>query len=254
VGPFERGDWAGAQPKGRGVMRNVLHEWMIRLRFLLRGKRTDGLEEEMREHIERLTEMYLERGMEPREARRLAMIDFGGVKSTLATLPAEILAPSALQCLRAMNPEQAIVPLKPVQGLIDRATAPRRFFTALVGIFAALGLILASLGIYGVISYAVTQETQEIGIRMTLGATPERVRTEVIARTLKIAAVGIAIGTAASLVVARAIRSMLFGTAAGDPIPFVAMVLLLLGVALLAGYLPARRASRIDPMVAMRSN
>jgi predicted permease len=171
-----------------------------------------------------------------------------------STLPAEVLAPSALQRLRAVNPEQAIVPLRPVQGLIDRATAPRKFFTALVGIFAALGLILASLGIYGVISYAVTQETQEIGIRMALGATPERVRIEVIARTLKIAAVGIAIGTSVSLVVAQAIRSLLFGTSAGDPVSFVAMILLLLGVSLLAGYLPARRASRIDPMVAMRSN
>jgi ABC-type antimicrobial peptide transport system permease subunit len=171
-----------------------------------------------------------------------------------ATLPSEVLASSALLRLRDMNPEQAIVPLKPVQGLIDRAAAPRKFFAVLVGIFAALGLILASLGIYGVISYAVTQRTQEIGIRMALGATPERVRTEVIVRTLKIATVGIAIGTAASLVVAQAIRSLLFGTSAGDPVPFVAMVLLLLGVALLAGYLPARRASRIDPMVAMRSN
>jgi putative ABC transport system permease protein len=115
------------------------------------------------------------------------------------------------------------------------------------------GLILASLGIYGVISYAVTQQTQEIGIRMALGATRERVRTDVIVRTLKIATLGVAIGTAASLVVAHGIQSLLFGTTAGDPVPFVAMILLL-GVALLAGYIPARRASRIDLMVAMRSN
>jgi predicted permease len=171
-----------------------------------------------------------------------------------STLPTEILAPGALQRLRAMNPEQAIVPLKPVQVLIDRAAAPRKFFAMLVGIFAALGLILASLGIYGVISYAVTQQTQEIGIRMALGATRERVRTEVMVRTLKIAVLGVAIGTAASLVVARGIQSLLFGTTAGDPVPFVGMIVLLLGVALLAGYIPARRASRIDPMVAMRSN
>jgi predicted permease len=171
-----------------------------------------------------------------------------------STLPPKVLASSALQRLRDMNPEQATVPLKPVQGLIDRAAAPRKFFAVLVGIFAALGLILASLGIYGVISYAVTQRTQEIGIRMALGASPERVRTEVIVRTLKIATLGVAIGTAGSLVAARGIQSLLFGTTAGDPVPFVAMILLLLGVALLAGYLPARRASRIDPMVAMRSN
>jgi predicted permease len=171
-----------------------------------------------------------------------------------STLPTEVLAPSALQRLRAINPEQATVPLKPVQGLIDRATAPRKFFAVLVGIFAALGLILASLGIYGVISYAVTQQTQEIGIRMALGATRERVRTEVMGRTLKIAALGVAIGTAASLAVARGMQSVLFGTAAGDPVSFALMIVLLLGVALLAGYIPARRASRINPMVAMRSN
>ena len=141
-----------------------------------------------------------------------------------STLPPQILAPVVLQRLRAMNPEQAIVPLKPVQVLIDRATAPRKFFAVLVGIFAVLGLILASLGIYGVTSYAVAQQMQEIGIRMALGATRERVRTEVMVRTLKIATLGIAIGTAASLVVARGIQSLLFATTAGDPVPFVGMM------------------------------
>ena len=169
-------------------------------------------------------------------------------------LPPEVLAPSALQRLRTMNPQQATVALKPVQGLVDRATAPRKFFAILVGLFAGLGLILASLGIYGVISYAVTQQTQEIGIRMALGATRERVQKDVIVRTLRMAMCGVAVGTVASLVVARGIRSLLFGTSSGDPVPFVAMIVLLLGVALLAGYLPARRASRIDPMVALRSN
>jgi predicted permease len=171
-----------------------------------------------------------------------------------STLPPEVLAASALQRLRALHPDQALVPLLPVQRLVDHATAPRKFFAVLVGVFAALGLVLASLGIYGVISYAVTQQTQEIGIRMALGATRERVQTDVIVRTLKMAAMGVAVGTAASLMVARAIQSLLFGTTAGDPVPFVAMIVLLLGVALLAGYVPARRASRIDPMVALRSN
>jgi ABC-type antimicrobial peptide transport system permease subunit len=124
----------------------------------------------------------------------------------------------------------------------------------LVGLFAGLGLLLASLGIYGVISYSVTQQTQEIGIRMALGATRERVQMSVITKTLRMALIGVAVGTVASFAVARAISSILFGTQPTDPATFVGMVVLLTVVAFVAGYLPARRASRIDPMVALRSN
>jgi ABC-type antimicrobial peptide transport system permease subunit len=123
-----------------------------------------------------------------------------------------------------------------------------------VGIFAGLGLLLASLGIYGVISYSVTRQTQEIGIRMALGATRERVQSGVIMKTLQMAMIGIAVGTVASLAVAKAISSLLFGTQPTDPMTFAAMVVLLTFVAFLAGYIPARRAARIDPMVALRSN
>ena len=137
---------------------------------------------------------------------------------------------------------------------MDRATSPRRFFVLLVGTFACLGLLLASLGIYGVISYSVTRQTQEIGIRMALGATETRVQLEVIWKTLRLALIGIAVGVIASLAVARLIASLLFRTASTDPLTFVGMVVLLGAVALLAGYLPARRASTIDPMVALRTN
>jgi ABC-type antimicrobial peptide transport system permease subunit len=124
----------------------------------------------------------------------------------------------------------------------------------LVGSFAGLGLLLAALGIFGVISYSVTQRTQEIGIRMALGATMAQVQRSVLLRTLRLALIGIATGTVVSLAVAKAIAALLFGTSAGDPITFAGMVLLLGTVALLAGYLPARRASRINPMVALRNN
>jgi ABC-type antimicrobial peptide transport system permease subunit len=137
---------------------------------------------------------------------------------------------------------------------VDRATSPRRFFVLLVGIFAALGLLLASLGIYGVISYSVTRQTQEIGIRMALGATGARVQLDVIWKTLRLALIGIVVGVIASFAIARLIASLLFQTAPADPLTFTGMVVLLGGVALLAGYLPARRASKIDPMVALRTN
>ena len=124
----------------------------------------------------------------------------------------------------------------------------------LVAAFAALGLLLAALGIYGVISYTVTRQTQEIGIRMALGATPGRVQADVMIRTLRLAATGIVVGAVASFAVAALIASLLFDTKPADPATFAGVVTVLAAVALFAGYLPARRASRINPMVALRNN
>jgi predicted permease len=164
------------------------------------------------------------------------------------------LAASVMHTLREINPAQAAVPLLPIQSLVDHAVSPRRFFVLLVGSFAALGLLLAALGIYGVISYSVTRQTLEIGIRMALGATAMRVQFGVIFRTMRLALIGIAVGAVASLVVASLISAMLFNTAPTDPATFIAMVALLTVVAVLAGYIPARRASRVNPMVALRGN
>jgi len=171
-----------------------------------------------------------------------------------SSLPAKTLQPTALAALRQFNPGQPVADLKPIQLLVDHASSPRRFFVYLVGIFAGLGLILASLGIYGVISYSVTQRTQEIGIRVALGATLARVQFDVIRATLQLALIGIAIGTLASLAASSLIASLLFGTTPTDPITFLGMVFVLGSIALLAGYIPARRASRINPMVALRNN
>ena len=169
-------------------------------------------------------------------------------------LPPTAVATSVMGTLRQINPGQPATEFKPIQGLVDRATSPRRFFVLLVGTFACLGLLLASLGIYGVVSYSVTRQTQEIGIRMALGATETRVQLDVIWETLRLALIGIALGMMASLAVARLIASLLFRTAPTDPFTFVGVVVLLGTVALLAGFLPARRASAIDPMVALRVN
>jgi predicted permease len=170
------------------------------------------------------------------------------------TLPPATLASSVLAALRELNPKQPAAEFRPIQSLVDHANSPRRFFLLLVGSFAALGLILAAIGIYGVISYSVTQRTQEIGIRMALGATRANVVGSVLSRTLRLALIGVAAGALASLLVSRAIAALLFNTAPGDPVAFAAMVLLLGAVALVAGYLPARRAARINPMVALRNN
>jgi predicted permease len=170
------------------------------------------------------------------------------------SMPPAALANSLLRTLRDLNPKQPAAEFRPIQMLVDHAVSPRRFFMLLVASFAGLGLFLASLGIYGVISYSVTQRTQEIGVRMALGATQSRVQPSVIARTFRLVLVGIAAGTIASLAVARGIAALLFGTAPSDPVTFAGMVLTLGTVALLAGYLPARRASRINPMVALRND
>ena len=169
-------------------------------------------------------------------------------------LPPATLATAVMSTLRQISPGQPAAEFKPIQNLVDHATSPRRFFVLLVGIFAGLGLLLASLGIYGVISYSVTRQTQEIGIRMALGATAARVQAGVMARTLRLALLGIAAGTVASFAVARGIASLLFGTEPTDPATLAGMILLLTAVAFFAGYIPARRASRINPMTALRSN
>jgi ABC-type antimicrobial peptide transport system permease subunit len=122
----------------------------------------------------------------------------------------------------------------------------------LLGGFAVFALVLASLGIYAVISYSVSQRTQEIGIRMALGASSEMLQKSILMQTLWLAAIGVVGGIIGSWILARALSGMLFGVTPADPITFACMVLILTAVACLAGYLPARRASRIDPMHALR--
>jgi predicted permease len=168
-------------------------------------------------------------------------------------VPPATLAGSVLRALRELNPNQPAAEFRPIRTIVDRAVSPRRFFVLLVGIFAALGLTLAALGIYGVIAYGVTQQTQEIGIRIALGASRVRVQMGVLGKTLALVGVGLVVGTLASEVVARLIASQLFGTQPTDAATYIAMAALLVAVALVAGYLPAWRASRIHPMVALRN-
>jgi predicted permease len=167
-------------------------------------------------------------------------------------LPPETLASSVMRTLRQINPGQPATEFRPLRQVVDHVVSPRRFFVLLVGIFATLGLILAALGIYGVISYSVTQRTQEIGIRMALGATASQVQLGVIAKTLRLALIGVAVGTVVSLAAAKGITSLLYGTRPTDPATFAGIILLLSGVAFVAGYIPARRATKVDPLVALR--
>ncbi len=164
------------------------------------------------------------------------------------------LQPSIFAILREANPGQPATELKPLQLLVDHASSPRRFFVYLVGLFAGLGLLLASLGIYGVVSYTVAQRTPELGLRLALGATRAKVLGDVLSRTMRLAVIGIAAGAVASLATSTLMGSLLFGIEPKDPATFASIAAVLLTVALAAGYVPARRASRVDPLLALRSN
>ena len=170
------------------------------------------------------------------------------------SLPPATLAASVLGALRELNPQQSAAEFRPIQTIVDRAVSPRRFFTLLVGSFAALGLLLAALGIYGVISYSVTRQAHTIGIRMALGASTARVQRQVLAGTLRLALAGMLVGTLAALAVSKLISSLLFSVSSWDLPTYLGMALALLLVAAISGYIPAWRASQVNPMEALRSN
>jgi predicted permease len=172
------------------------------------------------------------------------------VRSTLPTTQLAGALRSALQPIAANLPSNDF---RTLDQIVDKSVSPRRFLVLLLGGFAAFALVLASLGIYGLISYSVNQRTQEIGIRMALGASTRDVQTRIITETLWLAVIGMLIGSAASWMLARGAERLLFGITPRDPATFAAMLAILTVVAVLAGYLPARRASRIDPMVALRA-
>ena len=151
-----------------------------------------------------------------------------------------------------MSNQQVIFGAQTMDSLIADSVASQRFSMILLGIFAALALLLAGVGIYGVISYAVGQRTQEIGIRMALGAQPRDILRLILDRGGKLAGLGVALGLAAALGLTRFIASLLYGVSTTDPLTFVGVAVLLALVALVACYIPARRATKVDPMVALR--
>ncbi len=162
------------------------------------------------------------------------------------------LAHAAIEEIQTVDPNLPVIHVTTLDGLLSRTVAPRRFSTVLLGIFASLALLLAAVGIYGVMSYVVSLRTGEIGIRMALGAQPRDIRRLIIGRGAKLALTGIAIGLAGALALTRLLSSLLFEVRAGDPATLGAVVSLLFAVALLACYIPARRAMRADPMIALR--
>jgi predicted permease len=179
--------------------------------------------------------------------------DFSSVDIVVrARTTPEALAGAVRAALLPLNPNLPANEFRPLERLVDKAVSPRRFIVLLLGGFAAIALILASLGIYGVISYSVSQRTQEIGIRMALGASSSHVRLRVLRQAMTLAFIGIVAGAVGAWITARLLGTLLYGVSASDPVTFAAMVLVLTMVAMAAAYFPARRASMVDPMVALR--
>ena len=181
--------------------------------------------------------------------------DYSAMQLVVRTaLPPESLASGIRTALRPIDPNLPVREFVTFQDLVERAVSPRRFLVLLLAGFAGFALLLASLGIYAVISYSVNQRVQEIGIRMALGASATNLQSGILLNTLGLAVLGLALGMAASRALTNALGSLLFSVTPGDPVTFIWIGALLIVVAAVAGYLPAWRASRIDPMVALRSN
>jgi putative ABC transport system permease protein len=163
------------------------------------------------------------------------------------------LATEVRDTVRSLDPQLALGSVRTMDEVISRSTASRRFSLVLVGAFAALALLLAAIGIYAVLAYTVARRTHEIGVRMALGARSGDVVREVLGQGLRVTAIGIVLGAAGALVLMRFLQSLLYEVRPTDPLTFAGVLLLLVIVSVAASYLPARRAMRVDPMVALRN-
>ncbi len=166
---------------------------------------------------------------------------------------AATLAPELRHVVQSLDKNVALAEVQTMDHVVSEATAEPQFYMLLLGSFAAVALILAAGGIYGVMSYSVARRTQEIGIRIALGAQSGDVVRMVVGQGAMLAFTGVGAGLVAAYAVTRLMSKLLYGISPNDPVTFLAVAALLTGVALLACYIPARRASRVDPMVALRN-
>jgi putative ABC transport system permease protein len=166
--------------------------------------------------------------------------------------PLDLVAPIKRE-VQAIDRDQPLGNVRTLEAMVDQRLAPRRFNLLLLGVFAIIALLLGAVGIYGVMSYIVTQRTREIGIRMALGAQQSDVLRLVIKQGLILSLLGVAIGLSASFALTRAMKNLLYGVSATDPLTFIMISILLASVAGLACYVPARRATKVEPIVALRS-
>ena len=162
------------------------------------------------------------------------------------------IAAAATDVIHKADASLPVTHVMTMDALLSDSVSPRRFSAMLIGVFAALALVLAAVGIYGVMSYTVSQRTREIGIRMALGAQPGSVQSMILGHSMKLTLMGVGLGLAGSFALMRFLTSLLFGVGAYDAVTFIGVSVLLTAVAIAAAYVPARRAVRVDPLVALR--
>jgi len=162
------------------------------------------------------------------------------------------LASAVRREVQALDPNLPVSNIKPVGQMISERASPKRLMTYILAVFALIALVLASVGIYGVMSFAVTQRTREIGVRMALGAQAFDVLKLIVRNGMKMTLIGVVIGLAGAFALTRLLANLLFKVTATDEVTFAGVALSLIAVALIACYVPARRATRVDPLVALR--
>jgi ABC-type antimicrobial peptide transport system permease subunit len=163
-----------------------------------------------------------------------------------------VLTSAVKRQIREINPDLPLYNVSTMQKRFDNSLARRRFTMLVLGTFAAISLGLAIIGIYGLIAYLVGQGSREVGIRIALGATPANIKTLIVRGAMTLAFLGVSVGITGALAASRLMRSLLFGVEANDLLTFVAVPWLLASIAFVASYIPARRASRIDPSISLR--
>jgi predicted permease len=230
--------WSGGDPLGRRlrVGQNPSLPWMTVV-GLVKDIKQDGLDIKGVPHV--YVSIYQNRG------RVLSIV-------LRSSLPATLLEPQIRHQIQNIDWRLPIFGVSSMNDVIGRSLAPRRFSADLVGAFAGLALLLASIGIYGLLAYMVDQRSREIGLRMALGAQPSDIRKLILQKGVVLASVGTAAGVLFSLSTASVMATLLYGVHPHDPAVFLVVPVLLLAVASLASYIPARRATKVDPMIALR--
>jgi len=178
----------------------------------------------------------------------------GSSVTVRTSLSATSLEPQIRREIQAVDPDLPVFNVRTMNEVIDRSLASRRFSAELVGVLAVVALLLASVGIYGLLAYMVGQRAHEIGVRMALGATQSTIGKMIVSRGVGLAGIGVGVGLILSGIMAPLISSLLYGVRPLDPEVFIAVPLILMVVVLLASYIPARRAARVNPIVALRES
>jgi predicted permease len=235
---FARRYWPGQNAIGKRIRHNADKSPWITVTGVIKDEKHEGLDQQTRPAV------YFPYGEAPLQAMSIVL---------RGAIDPEMLAAPARDTLRHLDPGVALYDMRGMTERLHQSMWARRAYSWLFGAFALVALALASAGIYGVISYAVSRRTHEIGIRMALGARPAQVLRAILGSGMALVAAGVAVGLLSTLAAARLLETLLFGVSSRDPLIYTAMILGVAGVSLIANFVPARRAAAVDPMRALRA-